>query len=361
MTFVTALKLSRNLNSLKLEELVSHLRSHEIELKERKPQKKDISIALKSKSDKAKAYQAEEEDSSEELSDASGDEELSFFTKRLSKLWKNRHSKGKGPKKSSERFESSSGQKKSYGKEVTCFDCKEYGHYKSDCPKLKKDKRPRKVFKKKALVTFDATDSDEAESEEDEAVEALMATTSRGAEASEDDSDSENDDEVFSNFSPSELRTALSEIMEKHDVLLNKHKELKRKYAVKTSSSEVHEKSVSELIEENYSLKIYNSVLRAKNAMLEDQLASSDVKHETLYEKAFQRFLAKGIDRSLMASMIYGISRNENSGLGYSQSMRDESSKPKREPFHKDFVPAGTVIPEKVTPKVVKPKGKFKT
>uniref|UniRef100_A0A494G955 CCHC-type domain-containing protein n=1 Tax=Solanum lycopersicum TaxID=4081 RepID=A0A494G955_SOLLC len=275
-------------------------------------------------------------------------------------LWKNRHNKGKGPKKSSGRYESSSGQKKSSGKEVTCFECKESGHYKSDCPKLKKDKRPRKVFKKKALITFDATDSDEAESEEDEAVEALMATTSRGAEASEDDSDSDNDDEVFSNFSISELRTALSEIMKKHDVLLNKHKELKRKYAVKTSSSEVHEKSVSELMEENYTLVNDNVVLRAKNDVLEDQLASSDVKYETKYEKAFQKFLAKGIDRSLMASMIYGMSRNGNSGLGYFQSMKDESSEPKREPLHKHFVPAGTVVPEKVKPKVVKPNGKFK-
>ncbi|MEX5523422.1 hypothetical protein, partial [Bacillus cereus] len=72
--------------------------------------------------------------------------------------------------------------------------------------------------------------------------------------------------------------------MKKQDILLNKHKELKKKYAVKTSSSEVHEKSVSGLIEENYSLKNDNSVLRAKNVVLEDQLASSDIKHETLYE-----------------------------------------------------------------------------
>src|ERR1044072_6016608 len=49
-----------------------------------------------------------------------------------------------GPRNAKGRFESTSGQKKTYEKEVICFECKEPGHYKSECPKLKKDRNPKK-------------------------------------------------------------------------------------------------------------------------------------------------------------------------------------------------------------------------
>ena len=57
---VTALKLEKDLNNISLEELVSSLRSHEIELEEDEPHKRGKYVALKSKPEKTKAYQAEE-------------------------------------------------------------------------------------------------------------------------------------------------------------------------------------------------------------------------------------------------------------------------------------------------------------
>ena len=51
---VTALKLAKDLNNISLEELVSSLRSHKIELEEDKPQKRDKFIALKSKPEKTR-------------------------------------------------------------------------------------------------------------------------------------------------------------------------------------------------------------------------------------------------------------------------------------------------------------------
>ena len=45
---VTAFKVSKDLNNVSLEELISALRSHEIELDEHEPQKKGKSLALKS-------------------------------------------------------------------------------------------------------------------------------------------------------------------------------------------------------------------------------------------------------------------------------------------------------------------------
>ena len=45
---MTALKLAKDLNKVTLEELISSLRSHEIELNEDEPQKKNKFVALKS-------------------------------------------------------------------------------------------------------------------------------------------------------------------------------------------------------------------------------------------------------------------------------------------------------------------------
>ena len=51
---VTTLKFSKDLNNISLEELVSSLKSHEIELEEDEPQKKIKSVALKSRSERCK-------------------------------------------------------------------------------------------------------------------------------------------------------------------------------------------------------------------------------------------------------------------------------------------------------------------
>ena len=73
---------------MSLEELISALRSHEIELDEHEPHKKGKSLALKSiKKFDTNAFQAEEENS-EEL--VSKEDELSLLSKRINHLWKHR-------------------------------------------------------------------------------------------------------------------------------------------------------------------------------------------------------------------------------------------------------------------------------
>ncbi|MCI46905.1 hypothetical protein A2U01_0068146, partial [Trifolium medium] len=53
---MTTLKISRDLNSTTLEELISSLRSHEIELNADEPQKKAKSVALKCSVEPEKVY-----------------------------------------------------------------------------------------------------------------------------------------------------------------------------------------------------------------------------------------------------------------------------------------------------------------
>src|ERR1044072_7405593 len=92
---VTALKLAKDLNKISLEELVSSLISHEIELKEDEPQKKGKSITLKSnKKYDSKAFQAEEENFG---GSSSLEDELSLLSRRVQHLWKNRQRKFRNP------------------------------------------------------------------------------------------------------------------------------------------------------------------------------------------------------------------------------------------------------------------------
>src|SRR3954462_8179600 len=97
---VTAFKIAKNLKEVSLEEFISDLRSHEIELDENEPQKKGKSIALKSNNKKCiNAFQAEEEDSEELESESEEEDELSLISKRVNQLWKRKQRKFKNFKR----------------------------------------------------------------------------------------------------------------------------------------------------------------------------------------------------------------------------------------------------------------------
>src|ERR1044072_6472190 len=335
---VTALKMAKDLNKISLEELISSLRSHELELQEDEPQRKIKSVALKSNSRKSKVRQDKEE--SEDSEESSEEDELSLISRRINHLWKHRYGRRSqgGRRNAKGRFESTSGQDEAADKEATCFECKKPGHYRNECPKLKKDKKSEKLHKgKKGLMaTWDDSDSEEEEdSEEEHAAIAFMARTEDDSEVeptSEGESDLDTKDEVLSPFSPHELKACLLEILEKYNTLLIKHTTLEKdlvatsgtsdKYKkILSETSEKYEKTITELDKNNFSLESSNVYLRNKISKLEKEISSggSDSNNEKNYEKSFQYFLAKNVDRSKMASLIYGVSNNTRKGLGYSE------------------------------------------
>src|ERR1044072_1619537 len=98
------------------------------------------------------------------------------------------------------------GQKEAFSDNVTCFECKKPGHYRNECPSLKKGEKSMRFYKgKKGLVTIgDDSESEEEDSEEEQAAFALMARTNEESEgkcSSEAESDSDKKDEVHSPFS----------------------------------------------------------------------------------------------------------------------------------------------------------------
>src|SRR3954464_4932420 len=164
---VTAFKIAKNLNEVSHEELISALRSHKIELDANEPQKKGKSIALKSNNKKyTNAFQAEEEESDESESEEEEDE-LSLLSIRVNQLWKSKQKRFKNFKRP-EKGESSE-HRRSGKKKVTCYECKEPGHYKSECPKLQGEKPKKRFQKKKGLMeTWDDSDSSESESDSED-------------------------------------------------------------------------------------------------------------------------------------------------------------------------------------------------
>src|ERR1044072_347069 len=200
------------------------------------------------------------------------------------------------------------------------------------------------------MATWDDSESEEENSDEEHAAIALMARTDAESEAeptSEVESDSDDEDEVLSSFSPSELKASLLEMIEKYDSLLSKHKTLKKNFVITSEASFRNKQTISELTEKNFSLVSSNLTLRSKISKLEEEITSStsDSDNENKYEKSFQHFLAKSIERSKMASMIYGVSRNKKKGLGYSEpygKYKILNTKPKS--LYEHFVPSGTKV-----------------
>jgi hypothetical protein len=138
-------------------------------------------VALKSNSKRSKAHYVKEE--SEDSEENSEEDELSLISRKVSRLLKRRQSSPKGPRNTKSRFESTSGQKEIVEKdEVICYECKEPGHYKTECPKLKKSKKIKDPHKGKKglMVTWDESDSEDPE--EEHAAIALMVRTQEDLE-----------------------------------------------------------------------------------------------------------------------------------------------------------------------------------
>ena len=96
----------------------------------------------------------EEEDSSNDDDDDDEKDEIAHLVERISKAWiKRKKKKGFVPKK---------GKKgKAKQSEVICFECKEPGHVRSECPRLKKTSKKKTPMKKAIMATWEDLDEEQ--------------------------------------------------------------------------------------------------------------------------------------------------------------------------------------------------------
>ncbi|KAK2409948.1 gag-protease polyprotein [Trifolium repens] len=219
---VTAIQEAEDLDTLGLEELISSLMSHEIEVSYDEPQKKLKSVALpsisvSSKALKAKVAESEAEESFiDDQEDGSDDDVFALLSKKFQK-WSVR--KGENfPSRGFGSRNNTSKEKKDDTK--NCFNCHKPGHFMADCPELSSKGKGRKsTITNKAKKSLMATWEDINELSEDEDSEeanlALMATGESDNE-SDSESDTEDVDEVISKMTSTQMAKTLKDAMVKY-------------------------------------------------------------------------------------------------------------------------------------------------
>ena len=156
-----------------------------------------------------------------------------------------------------------------------------------------------------------------------------MATTSKNT--SDEESESE---EVFSELSRSDLESCISETLNSYQKLKQKFKAIKGVLEETLEECGKLEITVLELKDENKTLILERDSTKKNCSKLEEALSQAPQTSNTViyeYEKSFQKFLKNGIERSRMASMIYGVSQNNKRGIGYvpSEDKSSTNDKPK--------------------------------
>ncbi|KAK2422340.1 gag-protease polyprotein [Trifolium repens] len=198
-TKVTAIKEANDLTTLSLTTLFGKLTEHEHVLnlleKQEKSEKKGKhndkdkekdkrTIALKASKSKSKKVEQVESSSSEDDSD---DEEMGLFVRCY-----NRYVRKNGIKHSDEnlkKYRKDSGHRRRneddrYSKKGACYECGQIGHFKPDCPKLKRKEKGSPLFKKGS---------------KDKGKKAYVAWESGSSSCSSSSSTSSSDEDVLAN------------------------------------------------------------------------------------------------------------------------------------------------------------------
>ncbi|XP_020970128.1 uncharacterized protein LOC110268363 [Arachis ipaensis] len=293
----TAISERNDLIKITYNELRGKLLAYETTHMSQDKDDKKKSIALKSRM----TAQGEESD------DSFSDEEMVLFARKMRRLLRY---KNKGKESSS-----SKDVKKDQVK-FTCHHCKEPGHFKSDCPQLKKGEKSKKDKKKVMMATWEDLENDtSSESSDQEAQLCLMA-------------DHNDEDEVdLSDLSIDELHYIIKDISVNSKKLLDKYAKCKKENKALRTENDLLLKKVkaNETSNEKF-LKEENIALRAeleKYKLKHEVTASTDLisENKKLNEqiKNLNEDLAKFVQGSqnlnkLLASQRFG---SEKSGLRF--------------------------------------------
>ncbi|GAV69676.1 LOW QUALITY PROTEIN: zf-CCHC domain-containing protein/UBN2 domain-containing protein, partial [Cephalotus follicularis] len=272
---VTAIEEAKNLSTLSLEQLLGSLMTHETTMKnhENVEVKKKKSIAFKASKEERK------------------------------KTFKNNFPQD---------------EESSKREEPTCYECNKPGHFKNECPNLKKKeqfKKKNEYFKKmKAMVATwsDSDSSSSEESDEDVAHIAYMAI------------EDEEEDEV--NFSFDELQNAYEKLYVEYESVCLKNKTLKKNAISMTNELEILKNENSKYLKEIDSLQSKNSFYENEIEILNvSSKLSIDFMEENEKLKieidALKKTFSKFSNSSDKLDNLLGLQRCvfDKAGLGYEE------------------------------------------
>ena len=153
---VTAIEEGKDLDDIKVQELIGSLQTYELSLH---TQRKMKSLALKTINERLEVHDSSDEDVV--------DKDVAYLVKNFRKFLKFKNNGKFGDKG---KFQSSGREKREFKKKdgkvsqsiqcVTCFECNRHGHFKKECPNYLKSKG--KVY----ATTLSESDSSNSDSEE---------------------------------------------------------------------------------------------------------------------------------------------------------------------------------------------------
>ncbi|XP_015933939.1 uncharacterized protein LOC107460120 [Arachis duranensis] len=276
-TKATVLAENNNLSPITYNDLRGKLLAYETTNTNQDSKKKRT--ALKSR------VESKESESSDNFSD---NDELVFFSRRLKRLIRN---KGKHKDSTSKEY------KKDMSK-VICHHCKEAGHLKYNCQKLKKEDKGKKK-KRVLMASWEDLESD-LEEEEDSECEAQICYM-----ASEDQLDEVNYDDL----SVDDLHVIIDDLTLNSEKLLNKYNKCKSENEMLKAENDFSKEKVKEskcaldIIEENRFLKYELEKLKGKHIIC---LASKNKKD--------MWYLDSGCSRHMIGRLTFFIKLNKYDG-----------------------------------------------
>ncbi|GKV48808.1 hypothetical protein SLEP1_g55600 [Rubroshorea leprosula] len=150
----TAIEESKDLNTLKLEDLIGKLMTYEIEVQVdggvEVVEKKKMDVAFKASKQKE---ESEDDASNEENITKLVSKEVKKYMKKSLKWKSSRRNKEIHYSRGRQCSDDDDDRGKPSKKQIKCYECNKTGHYRNECSQLKKSERKdKKSMKKKAFV-----------------------------------------------------------------------------------------------------------------------------------------------------------------------------------------------------------------
>ena len=165
---VTAIEESKDLDEIKVQELIGALQTYELSLPN---QRKSKSLALKKINERVETHASSDEDVVEK--------DVAYFAKNFRKFLKFKNNekfddKGKFMSSGKEKkdFKRKEGKESQSTQEVTCFECNGHGHFKKKCPNYLRSKG--KVYATTLSDSDSSTSNSEDSCDEEENFSAFM-------------------------------------------------------------------------------------------------------------------------------------------------------------------------------------------
>nr|QCQ81933.1 hypothetical protein [Ammopiptanthus mongolicus] len=266
------------------------------------------------------AFNAEDETEESEDSDdehTEDEDELSFISRKIKKMWKKEAWQVQEELSPKERNDQ---RRRKWSREdsTICYECRKPGHIRTECPQLKK--APKKLRKKKSMMaTWEDLDESSSESEDEHTESAHICLMA--------DTDSESDEVTPSNLS--DLQNAFDELLSDSNILSSEYSLLKKSF-LKLS------KDFSKMKLEKESLEVENTKLKDENSQLRKLAHKEADSSQGFYEKPSEEVeklqqkvsvltndLAKFVNGTKNLDMMLGAQKCsfDKAGLGYNKKV----------------------------------------